>query len=322
MEKKQIKISLGTFIASIIIVILFAVIVVMGMHILNQNKAIEESQVAMANKENEIAIEKNTQYENNADIVIKTNQIQKDTTIDSNTTSQITKEENIADESKNNKEDIDEQKANTKIANNNEERKNYIVHTSSSHGGNILSNDIDYDLILEEKIDDSKNINDVSNYASTMKWNSKNDSDYSFKYPSNWNIEKIDNGVERYRISGKSIGKSVLQNGENGDKVVEQDIVIVIYEPVIFSNEEALTVTWKDDGYNGLGQGNPNGLWWTQVFLTGKRIYAEDNYAFINNDTNTKKLVKFRILTPNTSDNLGTYKTTNIINYFIGEFRI
>lgn len=57
-------------------------------------------------------------------------------------------------------------------------------------------------------------------------------------------------------------------------------------------------------------------------FLNGKSINAQDNYTFIGNNANTKKLVKFRILTPNTSDNLATWKTTNIINYFIGEFRI
>lgn len=325
MEKKQIKISLATFIESIIAIILVAVIIIMGIHISNQNKALEESQIAMANKENALSIEKNTQYENKEDIVQTSTPIQNSISLDSNTTPKITKEENITDKENNVKKEYnvtDESKSSTKVAINNEERKNYILQTASSHCGNILSTDIDYNLVLESRIDGSKNINDVSNYATTMKWSVKNDVDYSFKYPSNWNIEKIDNGVERYRISGKSIGKIILENGENGDKVVEQEIVIVVYEPVIFSNEEALAVTWKDDGYNGLGQGNANGLWWTQVFLNGKSINAQDNYTFIGNNANTKKLVKFRILTPNTSDNLATWKTTNIINYFIGEFRI
>lgn len=58
MEKKHIKISLGTFIVSIIAVILVAIIVVMGMHILNQNKVIEKSKVVTENKEKESQEEK------------------------------------------------------------------------------------------------------------------------------------------------------------------------------------------------------------------------------------------------------------------------
>ena len=53
MEKKQMKISLGTFIVSIIAIILVAVIVIMGIHISNQNKVIEDSQVAIGNKESQ-----------------------------------------------------------------------------------------------------------------------------------------------------------------------------------------------------------------------------------------------------------------------------
>lgn len=51
MEKKQIKISLGTFIAIIVAIILVVVVVFMGIHIANQNKQIEESKVAVANNE-------------------------------------------------------------------------------------------------------------------------------------------------------------------------------------------------------------------------------------------------------------------------------
>ena len=174
-------------------------------------------------------------------------------------------------------------------------------------------------MILKSRIDDSKNVNNVSNYASTMKWSSKNDSDFQFKYPSDWKLETTDNGVERYRISGKVIGKLALENGENGDKVVESDMVIIVYEPVIFEDEDMFKVTWHDDGYNGLGAGYPDGLWWTQVALEGENVYAQDNYAFAENG-GEKKLAKFRILTPNSD--LSSFKEINIMNYFLGEFKI
>ena len=48
-------------------------------------------------------------------------------------------------------------------------------------------------------------------------------------------------------------------------------------------------------------------------FLNGKSINAQDNYTFIGNNANTKKLVKFRILTPNTSDNLASGNTNKQI---------
>ena len=58
MEKKQVKISLGTFIVGIIAIILVVAVVIMGIQISNQNKALEESQIAMANKEKELQQDK------------------------------------------------------------------------------------------------------------------------------------------------------------------------------------------------------------------------------------------------------------------------
>ena len=52
MEKKQFKMSLGTFIVIIIAIILAVVVVIMGIHIANQNKIIEDSQIAMENRQN------------------------------------------------------------------------------------------------------------------------------------------------------------------------------------------------------------------------------------------------------------------------------
>ena len=51
MEKKQIKLSLGTFIFGIIAIILAVVVVIMGIHIANQNKTLEESRIAMENRQ-------------------------------------------------------------------------------------------------------------------------------------------------------------------------------------------------------------------------------------------------------------------------------
>ncbi len=64
MEKKQIKMSLGTFIVSVIAIILVVVIVIMAIQMSNQNKALEESQIAMANKENELQKETTTKVTN------------------------------------------------------------------------------------------------------------------------------------------------------------------------------------------------------------------------------------------------------------------
>ena len=58
MEKKQVKMSLGTFIVGIIAIILVVAVVIMGIQISNQNKALEESQIAMENKEKELQEEK------------------------------------------------------------------------------------------------------------------------------------------------------------------------------------------------------------------------------------------------------------------------
>ena len=54
MEKKQIKLSLGTFIFCIITIILAVIVVIMGIQMSNQNKALEESKIAMENKEKEL----------------------------------------------------------------------------------------------------------------------------------------------------------------------------------------------------------------------------------------------------------------------------
>ena len=59
MENKQVKMSLGTFIVSIIAIIL-VVVVIMGMHITNQNNVLEESKTAMANKGIELDINSST----------------------------------------------------------------------------------------------------------------------------------------------------------------------------------------------------------------------------------------------------------------------
>ena len=58
MEKKHIKISLGTFIVSIIAIILIVAVIIMGIQISNQNKALEESKIAIANKKKELQQEK------------------------------------------------------------------------------------------------------------------------------------------------------------------------------------------------------------------------------------------------------------------------
>lgn len=60
MEKKQIKMSLGTFIAIIVAIILVVVVVFMGIHIANQNKQIEESKVLVANTAKEETTKNNT----------------------------------------------------------------------------------------------------------------------------------------------------------------------------------------------------------------------------------------------------------------------
>lgn len=68
MEKKQIKISLGTFIAIIVAIILVVVVVFMGIHIANQNKQIEESKVAVANNETNEKTELSTKENINDEI--------------------------------------------------------------------------------------------------------------------------------------------------------------------------------------------------------------------------------------------------------------
>ena len=70
MEKKEIKISLTTFVVCVIILILLVAIGMMTMYIINQNKTLEESKIEMQNKEkalqNEIQREKETGFVNNS----------------------------------------------------------------------------------------------------------------------------------------------------------------------------------------------------------------------------------------------------------------
>ncbi len=320
-EKKEITIGLGTLIVGIVIVLLLVVIGIMAVYIINQNKEIETSKIAIQSKEkelqNKIETEMNTisinsnniQQENQENIITKTNgeaDIEKNNENNITTTTNQSSNNNLSEEKKT-------------LAKNNDERKRYVLETASTHIGNILSNDIDFNANLYIKIDDTKSVKNVTNYASMMNWSTKSDSDYYFKYPSNWTLQQINNGIERYRISGKEFGKIATDSG-NGDKAVEFNMEFVIYEPVIFNEEDMSKVTWKDDGTNGAGQSNADGFWWTQVYLNGKNAIAENYYAFIDNNDGTKKLLKFRILTPNNTE-ISSYKVINIINYFIGEFR-
>ena len=295
MEKREIKISFGTLIASIIAIILLIAVACMGIYIVMKNNY-ENTKVDTMKEEikQEQIAEKNTK--NNVKTTTPVPTQQETNTVPTNTQ---TNNENV------------------KKATNNEQRKKYILETASKHGESILPADIDYNLSLENKIDEAKNGNNVSNYASVMNWSTAENSALKFLYPTDWKIEKPNNGIESYRISGKAIGRQWIGDNARGDKVVEQDVVIVVFEPVIFKEEDMSKVTWKDDGYNGLGMGIPEEVWWTSVSLESNNVYVEDYYIFKDNTDGTKTLIKCRIAYP--SGEPSTIKTRNIINYFIGE---
>ena len=175
---------------------------------------------------------------------------------------------------------------------------------------------------LNSIIDTTKKVEDVNNYASTMKWETYTMDDLSFQYPKGWKIEKGNNEIEEIRISGTAVGKSVSKTevGENGNEVVAKDMIIVVYKPIecTKAEKENMFINEFTSAYDSTG--SKGGLYWTIDTKRGDYLYAYDNYAFYENGADGYKLARVRFLYPISENE--TFKTTNIENHFFAEIKL
>ena len=297
-EKKEIKISLGTFtviVISITVLILALILCLVYFFVIKPTPTTNgNSQLSKASEAS------NSTSVSNKSININTTNNSKSSGENTNT---------VADSSSTPPE------SETKIkAEDNAKKSEYILY-KPSYNVSFKDIDLDQNLSLETKIRTDLTVNQVSNYASTMKWSNIQNSLIKVPYPTDWNVEKQTNGIESYRITGKAIGKEASKEeyGTNTNRVVEKDVIIVIYEPIICdvetktSFEKALL-----SGYD-----TNSGIHWHQLFIENAKVSVTDNYAFFDNEDGTCSLQKVRFIYQ--KSNIETYKTLNIENYLIGE---
>lgn len=319
-EKKEIKMSLWSFWVLIAgIVILISAIIISGFIIINKGK---NNQINESDKNTEIVTDAingtNNSNTNTNKTDVNSNIISNETIITqvNETTNNVTNSQiGTSNKIENSNTTVSfDPTASTKNNSVNSDAKNYILYTNGTNG-RLDSNDLNYNTVLSSKINIFKNVNNVSNYASTMKWYVYDNLDYSIPYPSDWKIEWPTNGIEQIKISGTVEGKQAIGNGENGDKVVETEMMFIVYKPVICTSEEINkmdlknTITYENETVN-----------WVQATLEGNNVIAEDNYGFVDNKDGTYKLVRVRILNAKGEDE--TYKTLNIENYFLEEIKV
>ena len=326
-ERKEIKMSLGCFIAIVVVmVILIVTIIIAVFSIMNKEKTsqINESQKDIGIVSNTMKKTEDSNISNNQ----TTNEIQ-DATIDNevimstqnkntstvtnnktttNVDSNITSNNNISSNSTSSYNPAETKTNGTTTI----DPKQYILYTNGTNG-KLDKDDLDYNTVLRSAINPDKDVNSVTNYTSSMKWSVYSNSDYSIEYPTGWTVEYPTNGIEEIRVSGKLVGKQALDVGENGDKVVEAETILVAYKAVTCTLEEINQMGLEDYGCSIEGDYGK----WSQVYLEGKKISALDNYQFINNGDGTYKVIRIRVL--NSNDEETTHKTLNLENHFVCE---
>ena len=291
-EKKEIKISLGTFsvlVVSIAILVLALIICLLCFFVTKpSDTANNNSQLSQSNmvSKNEISTES---------VNISTNSNENTNTNSTNT-------------------DI-----NRKLPLDKEKQRaiDYILY-EPSYNVSFKDIDLDKDLSLETKIRTDLTASQVSNYASTMQWSTLQINGGTIPYPSDWKVEKQTNSIESYRITGKALGKEANKEnyGTNTDRVVEADFVIVIYEPIQCDS------SYKTAFKNALlsGYDTNNGVHWDQLFIENDKVSVVDNYAFLGDDEDGNVILqKIRFITQ--KSDLDTYKILNIENHIIGEIK-
>ena len=193
-----------------------------------------------------------------------------------------------------------------------EEENKYLIQNNS---------ELDIDK-LNCIIDMTKKVEDVNNYASTMKWSKYTMDDFTFEYPTGWTVQKMDDGIEEVRISGTAIGKSISKDevGTNGNEVVSCDMIMIVYKP-IECTEETEDVFFKDNRrYLGYGSEELGWYWYTDK-KEGKYLYSSDYYRFYK-EGEENKLIRARVLYSIKAKEEPTFKTTNIENYIFAEFKL
>lgn len=291
-EKKEIKISLGTFsvlVVSITILVLALIICLLCFFVTKpSDTANNNSQLSQSNmvSKNEISTES---------VNISTNSNENTNTNTTNT-------------------DI-----NRKLPLDKEKQRaiDYILY-EPSYNVSFKDIDLDKDLSLETKIRTDLTASQVSNYASTMQWSTLQIKGGTIPYPSDWKVEKQTNSIESYRITGKALGKEANKEdyGTNTDRVVEADFVIVIYEPIQCDS------SYKTAFKNALlsGYDTNNGVHLDQLFIENDKVSVVDNYAFLGDDEDGNVILqKIRFITQ--KSDLDTYKILNIENHIIGEIK-
>ena len=330
-ERKEIKMSLGCFIAIVVVmVVLIVTIIIAGFNIMNKEKEnqINESQkdigiVSNTMKKTEDSNISNNQTTNETQDTIIDNEVIMSTqnkntsTVTNNKTttnvdSNITSNNNISSNSTSSYNPT-ETKTNNATA---IDLKQYILYKTGKRG-KMDKDDLDYNTVLRSEINPDKDVNSVTNYTSSMKWSVYSNSDYSIEYPTGWTVEYPTNGIEEIRVSGKLVGKQAVDAGVNGDKVVEAETILVAYKAVTCTLEEINQIGLEQD-YCGAIEGEYGR--WTQTSLEGKNVNALDNYQFIDNGDGTYKVIKTRVL--NSNDEETTHKTLNLETHFVCETKV
>ncbi|MGN1298676.1 MAG: hypothetical protein ACI4UE_01670 [Candidatus Scatovivens sp.] len=183
--------------------------------------------------------------------------------------------------------------------------------------------DKDYSISSNLKcyIDTTKKVENVNNYASTMKWNNYTMEEFVFEYPSGWKVQKMNDGVEEVRISGSAVGKNLVGVGENGDKVVSSDMLFIVYKPIECTQEE-VEIFCKEKGFTEPSiikefYKNEDYVWEREM------DYSEDVDCYCFFDIGGKqKLVRIRILYAYNSMEYQTCKTVNIESHLLYSFNL